>query len=80
MNEIIIFAPRWRDKVVLIADWKIGMKNIIKITCRNTSGGLRYPEPFIVMGEVLKKYPIEQMSHGNMRKVPLQDLLDGLAK
>lgn len=75
MNKISIWAPRWKDRKVLIADWKIGMKNEITITCTNAKGDRRYPEPFIMSGEKLATYPVVNHEHGKMREVPLDDLL-----
>lgn len=75
MNTIEIFAPRWRDRAVLIADWKIGLKNRIDITCKKSDGSRRYPEPIIKAGWWLKQYPVEQIQGRPMRKVPLDDLL-----
>lgn len=74
MNEIIIHAPRWKDKTVLVADWKIGMKNKIVITAKRKDGSLYYPEPFIAWGEQLRNYPLEQRAYGKMRVVKLADL------
>lgn len=76
MNKIKIIAPRWKDRTVLIALWKIGELNEIEITCAKKDGTRYYPNPFIVRGEELNQYPIVNHEHGAMREVPLQVLLD----
>lgn len=76
MNRIVIKAPRWRDRKVLVADWKIGQaKNEIVIEAAKKDGTRFYPEPIITTGQQLKSYPLEKMPHGNMRVVALDDLL-----
>lgn len=72
---ITIFEPRWKDKTVLIADWKIGPENDIEITCMN-GDNRRYPQPFHASGEWLRQYPTEQKPYGTMRIVPLDKLLE----
>lgn len=76
MNTIEIFAPRWRDRTVLVADWKIGMRNTIDITCRKADGSRRYPEPFVVDGAWLKSFPTEQVKGRTIRRVDLDKLLE----
>lgn len=79
-NQIKIFAPRWKDRTVLVAEWKIGATNDIAISCRKTSGELYYPEKFTVTSDWLKRFPTEQKPYGTMRIVPLDDLLNTGAK
>lgn len=73
MNEITIWEPRWHDKVVLIADHKIGTDNRITIEHKD------FPVALYVSGKVAKQYPLESMktkSGGfiNVRAVPIRVL------
>lgn len=77
MNPIEIFAPRWKDRTILVADWKIGAKNLINITCKKASGERYYPNPIEVSGEKLREYPVEVKPYGKMRVVKLDDILNG---
>lgn len=76
MNRIVIFAPRWKDKTVLIANWKIGVENEIEITAQHADGTRYFPEPFRVTGAWLAQFPVVQHKHGAMREVPLERLTD----
>lgn len=78
MNKIVILAPRWKDRKVLIADYKIGQNNEIRITAAKKDGTPYYPNPFYATGEMLRKYPLVEHPHGKMREVPLSDLLEWL--
>jgi hypothetical protein len=54
MPQIIIFAPRYRDKVILIAKWKVSTHNIIKITKSKAYNGEYY-----LSSSTISKYPLE---------------------
>lgn len=53
-SEITIFAPRFHDKVILIAKWKVSTHNIIKITKSPSHNGEYY-----LSNTTIGKYPIE---------------------
>lgn len=79
VNHIVIFAPRWHDRKLLVADWKIGEKNMIEVTARNKNGDLHFPRKFFGLGADLKKYPLEDIPTKNgqtakMRVIPIDDL------
>lgn len=73
MNRIVIKSPRWHDRVVLIANHKIGTDNEIVIEHSD------FPQPFYLSGERARTYPTEQLkakAGGTMtvRAVPLHEL------
>lgn len=72
--DIQILAPRWKDKTVLIADWKVGRHNKISITAKRKDGTRFYPEPFYMSGEKLRTYPKQPHSSRFVHIVPLADL------
>lgn len=53
MNVIDIIAPRWHDRRILIADWKLGVMN--KIVVRDK----RIPLPLYISGKEAMQYPVE---------------------
>ena len=71
---IEIKAPRWKDKSILIADWKVGNHNEIVIKATNKDGERYYPQPFYMSGEQIKKYPKQPHSIGEVYIVPLSDM------
>lgn len=75
MNRIPIKAPRWRDRKLLVANWKIGEENEIVIEAKHKDGTLYYPEPIYATGEQLRKYPLINQGFGDLREVSLDDLL-----
>lgn len=72
--EHTIWSPRYHDRVVLIANNKLGHHNIIEFTKAPTMAGKWY-----VSGETARKYHIEEMrtkSGGTLavRPIPLDEL------
>lgn len=55
MNEIDIIAPRWRDRTILLAEWKLGVMN--KIIVRDK----HFPQPLYISGEKVRKFPVEEL-------------------
>lgn len=73
MNHIRIIAPRWHDRTILVADYKIGRENEIVIEHHEFS------QPFYMLGSTLKSFPtqIVKSKQGNnivMRVIPLSEL------
>jgi hypothetical protein len=73
MNKIIIWEPRWHDRVVLVADRKIGEHNEITIKHRD------FPNPFYITGKTARTFPLEEMAtkRGGLlavRAIPLREL------
>lgn len=77
MNKIDIWAPRWRDRVVLVADWKVGPENKVEITHTNKAGVRSFPNPFVMSGQKIRSYPETFVKGRKMRAVKLDDLLSG---
>ena len=77
MNYISIINSRWHDHTILMASWKIGNTNQIKIDHHD------YPEPFYMTREEIMRYPTTEIAskNGNMVKmyvVPINDLKQDL--
>lgn len=53
MNVIDIIAPRWHDRKILVADWKLGVMN--KIVVQDE----RVPLPLYISGREAMAYPTE---------------------
>lgn len=69
---IEIWAPRWKDRTVLVADWKIQAgRNIIDILASRKDGTRFYPLPFVADGKWLKSL---ELTPKGMRVVPLGEL------
>lgn len=54
---IEIKQPRWRDKTVLIAKYKVGMHNLIRMT--GIKEGQAYSGEFYITGANIQKYPLD---------------------
>lgn len=79
MGTFIIWEPRWRDRTVLLAERKIGRQNNIHITYINKNGFREFPNPFFILGEVARQYPLEDMQTKKggtlkVRAIPLSKL------
>lgn len=57
VQMIDIKQPRWRDRTVLIAKYKVGMHNLIRMT--NVKEGNAYNGEFYLSGETIQKYPLD---------------------
>lgn len=73
MNYLAIKEPRWHDNTVLLASWKIGESNQIKINHHD------YPHPYYISGEQIKQYPTTEVktkagSNAVMYVIPIKDL------
>ena len=53
-QHIMIFAPRWNDRTVMIAKYKVGLHNIIKFTKTKSM-----TDEYYLSGETIRKYPLE---------------------
>lgn len=73
-NVFTILAPRWKDRTVLLADWKIGTHNQIDITSARQDGVRFFPEPFYMSGDKIRSYPSQPHSQRKVYIVPLDDL------
>lgn len=79
MNQIHIWAPRWRDRTVLIADRKLEAHNEIVIEYKDSNGKQLWERPLYISGADAKTYPLEQMATkaGGMigvRAIPISKL------
>jgi len=68
-----IIAPRWHDRVVLIADYKIGQTNIIVFRANSMPGEYK------ISGQLARSFPLEDMRTKSgtimkMRAIPLDAL------
>jgi hypothetical protein len=65
-----IWAPRWHDKVVLIAKFRVGEHNKIVFTKDKTMG----TKPYYVSGAVIKKCKLEDNGEIKCYAVPIDKL------
>lgn len=73
MNQILILAPRWHDRTVLIADRRLLVSNEIVIQHKD------FPAPLYLTGKQAREFPLEDMptkAGGTIavRVVPLVEL------
>lgn len=61
MNQILLLAPRWRDRVVLVAERRLLDHNEVVITAKDAKGELYFPAPMYITGERARQFPLEQM-------------------
>lgn len=73
MNQIRIIAPRWHDRVVLVAERRIMGVNEIVIDHQD------FPNPFYLTAEEARKWPLQDMATKaggtiQVRAIPLEQL------
>ena len=70
--DIQIWEPRWKDRVVLIAKFKVREHNTIVFTKASSLPG-RYK----MSGEQIRKYPLDTNGRVDCYAVPLDKLIKG---
>lgn len=73
MNKIEIWAPRYHDKTVLVADWKVRDQNCIVFTKANKEGKLYHPDPFYISGAKAKTFPKQKNGNGWVHVIPMSE-------
>jgi hypothetical protein len=68
-QKIDIWQPRWKDRTVMIARFKVGIHN--EITFSKTKS---MPEKYYVSGEKIRQYPIQPNGKIDCYCVPLDEL------
>lgn len=69
MSHIEIWQPRWKDRVVLIARFKVKEHNAIVFTKTPTM-----PDVYYLSGEKTRTFPVESNGKIDCYAVPLNDL------
>jgi hypothetical protein len=70
MNAIEIWAPRWRDRVALVASYKVlPGRNLIRFTKAGSYNGI-----YVINGDDVKKCPLETNGRIDCFAVPLARL------
>lgn len=69
VNKIDIWQPRWKDRKVLIAKFRVGTHNLIKFTKAPTLTGDYY-----ISGEKIRTYPLGSNTKIPCYEVPLEEL------
>lgn len=68
-QTIDIWQPRWKDRVALIAKYKVGTHNVITFSKTKSLKGEYY-----ISGEAIKQYPIDNNGKLDCYAVPLDAL------
>lgn len=69
MQDIVIYQPRWHDRKILIAPWKVGIHN--RITFKYAKS---LPDVYYLSGATIAMYPKETNGKALMHAVPLDKL------
>lgn len=67
-NKIEIWQPRWKDRKVLLATFKVKQDNIVVFTKAPSLKG-----EFYISGETARKYPVETNGTIGCFAVPLSE-------
>jgi hypothetical protein len=69
-NKIEIWAPRWRDRVVLIAKHKVGVHNEVVFTKSKS-----LPNTYYLSGETIRACPTDTNGKLSCYAVPVDKLM-----
>jgi len=68
-NVLDIWAPRWKDRTVMLAKYKIGTHNVVKFSkAKNLTG------EYYISGEKVRKFPVEDNGKLACYCVPIDEL------
>lgn len=70
-RTLYVQEPRWHDKRVLLADYKLGKYNKVIITQLDKDGNKYFPDPLYISGPNAKKYPKQTNGTIDCRAVPI---------
>lgn len=74
-NFIEIQSPRWKQRVVGIASFRVGTHNEITITARDKDGMPYYPNSYYMSGEDIRKHETQRLPSGvELYLVPISEL------
>lgn len=75
MNRIVVWSPRWHDRVVLIAEHRLDDVNEIVIRHKD------FPQSYYLTAKRAKEFPREYMRTKLGHKIPMRAIpIDELAK
>lgn len=75
-QEIRIKAPRWKQRVVGVASFRVGTHNKIIIEAKGKDGKPYYPEPLYGSGEMIQRQPVQVLPGSGVKLylVPISEL------
>lgn len=68
-NLLLIKQPRWKDRVVLLAKYKVGTHNTVRFTETPSM-----KQDYYISGETVKKYPLTTNGKIDCYEVPITAL------
>lgn len=69
-----IQVPRWKERVVGLADYRLSTHNEIHILAKDKEGKRYYPDNYYISQEKARSYPLQTRSGIDLRLVPINDL------
>lgn len=74
-NKIAIKMPRWKQRVIGIASFRVGDHNEIEILAADKKGKRYYPDKYYMSGEQIRSYDIQVLPSGiKLYLIPISDL------
>lgn len=74
-SVIEIKSPRWKQRVVGVASFRVKEHNEIRITATGKDGNLYYPEPMYMSGDKIRTYETQVLPSGvKLYLIPISDL------
>lgn len=74
-NLIEIRSPKWKDRAVGIAKYRVGSLNEIRILATDKTGKRYYPDNYVVKGNVVKSCKVQKLPSGiELYIVPISKL------
>jgi hypothetical protein len=79
-SQIEIKAPRWKQRVVGVASFRVQTHNQIDITYQNKESKRLYPYPLYASGELIRACPTQNVKNGVMLYLVPIDKLEVLER
>jgi hypothetical protein len=79
-NQVAIRAPRWKERTVGVASFRVGTHNEIDIEYKNKDGVKLYPNKLYASGELIKSCPTQKLPSGVLLYLVPIDKLETLER
>ena len=75
VQHIVIEKPRWKQRVIGVATFRVGHHNMIEITAKKKDGTKYYPDQYYMSGENIKKHEVQLLPSGvKLYLIPINEL------
>lgn len=74
-SKIVIRSPRWKERTIGIATFRVKEHNEIEIEAKDKKGDRYYPGTYYMSGEDIRSHKVQHLKSGiDLHLVPIKEL------